>query len=194
MPRLSCCVDLTSISALAQPACKAMVPSVMYTFSVLKNVGQQQMTCNQRKSACTPAQSDHKLHLVGQCMLSESQALLSLRQMVSVLSSCRSVTPNYVARCKFPKVPSMPRQNGRQLRLCTHASKPESAFDDEQNDQMCHTKTSCQSPSDIIQLNFPQIHTSTVQHMSIYSYDTSFLIFLLEDGAQSGSLAAPAKH
>ncbi len=30
-------------------------------------------------------------------MLSESNALLSLGQMVSVLNSCSSVTPNYVA-------------------------------------------------------------------------------------------------
>ncbi len=39
IPPLPCCAYLTPISALAQPACKAMLTSVLYTVSVWNNNG-----------------------------------------------------------------------------------------------------------------------------------------------------------
>lgn len=121
--------------------------------------------------------------------------LLSLGQMVKVLNSCSSVTPNYMAS-KSPafNVLKRPSIAGAKPETTETVSKPESAFVDEQIDQICCTNTKCQSPSNSIMFKHSENHTNEVQHICIYSCGTSFLIFLLEDGAQSCSLAAPARH
>jgi len=134
------------------------------------------LTCNQRKSACIPAQSGYKLHLAGQCMLSKSNALLSLGQMVIVVNNCSSFTPNDMASkgpspafkvVKGPSIAGAKQETTETVHMCQNPNQHPCCnwLVDEPNDQICCTNTWCQSPGDSVLFQHSKNHTNKVQHI-----------------------------